>query len=234
MPVLQVLLFISILILAIIGIVYLIGLIPENIDLIAQWPTVSRNIREFLLMIESKLSIMSQMVSIIIGNFTHKQVYALNLMTFVKLGILIGICFVLVILVYFISRPIFFGMMSKNFEIKKRIGDDKPNKKHNKYLTFIDKEFKINLRTINISVNYLMVYIIVPILILFLNAMYKAMDTRQLGDLLIYTFNILLICLPLLASNALVATYYSREGRAGYMKKPNLFMPHIHYLLNWF
>lgn len=64
-----------------------------------------------------------------------------------------------------------------------------------------------------------MVYIIVPILILFLNAMYKAMDTRQLGDLLIYTFNILLICLPLLASNALVATYYSREGRAGYMKK---------------
>lgn len=218
-PVLQVLLFISILILAIIGIVYLIGLIPENIDLIAQWPTVSRNIREFLLMIESKLSIMSQMVSIIIGNFTHKQVYALNLMTFVKLGILIGICFVLVILVYFISRPIFFGMMSKNFEIKKRIGDDKPNKKHNKYLTFIDKEFKINLRTINISVNYLMVYIIVPILILFLNAMYKAMDTRQLGDLLIYTFNILLICLPLLASNALVATYYSREGRAGYMKK---------------
>ena len=45
------------------------------------------------------------------------------------------------------------------------------------------------------------------------------MDTRQLGDLLIYTFNILLICLPLLASNALVATYYSREGRAGYMKK---------------
>ena len=45
------------------------------------------------------------------------------------------------------------------------------------------------------------------------------MDTREVGNLLIYTFNVLLICLPLLSSNALVATYYSREGRTGYMKK---------------
>ena len=218
-PTIQVLLFLVLLALSIIGIVYLIGLIPNNIDLIAQWPTISRNIREFLLQVESKLAIMSQMVSIIIGSFTQSLVYVLNGMTFVKLLVLIVICGILFILVYFISRPIFFGMMAKNFEINKRITNDKPNKKHNKYFTFINKEFKINLRTIHISVNYLMVYIIVPILILFLNAMYKAMDTRTLGDLLIYTFNILLICLPLLASNALVATYYSREGRTGYMKK---------------
>ena len=109
--------------------------------------------------------------------------------------------------------------MSKNFEMNKSIDKHGSNKKRKKYFTFINKEFTINLRTINISVNYLMVYIIIPILILLLNKMFVAMDSSQMGYRLKYTFNILLICLPMLASNALVATYYSREGRAGYLKK---------------
>ena len=136
-----------------------------------------------------------------------------------KLFVLLLVNALLSFIVYYASRPLFFKMMSKNFEINKINVHDKKNTKKNRYLTFINKEFLINLRTIDISVNYLLVYIIVPIMILLLNKLYAAMDTKQLGDNLIYAFNVLLICLPMLASNALVATYYSREGRAGYMKK---------------
>ena len=50
-------------------------------------------------------------------------------------------------------------MMAKNFEINKKATQKKRNVKRNKYLTFIHKEFIINLRTIDISVNYLVVYI---------------------------------------------------------------------------
>lgn len=218
-PLVQFIVLIIILGLAIFGIVKLIGLIPDDINLISQWPTISKNIRAFLLAVEQKLSIMSELIRIIIGEKTQSLTYALSFVTGYKFLILIATNIVLFLDAYFISRPIFFKMMSKSFEINKKNTLNKTNRTQNKYLTFIDKEFKINIRTLNISVNYLIVYVIVPILILFLNTMYKAMDTRILGDMLIYTFNILLICLPLLASNALVATYYSREGRAGYIKK---------------
>lgn len=201
------------------GIVYLINLIPENIDLINQWPTISKHIRSFLLAVEERLYLMSELVHIIIGEKQPNLTYLIGLETLVKLVILFTVCLFILVLVYFISRPIFFSMMAKNFEINKKSDIKCDNKKHSKYVTFIFKELRINLRTSEISVNYLMIYIIVPILILFLNAMYKAMNTKELGDMLIYTFNILLICLPLLASNAFIATYYSREGRAGYIKK---------------
>lgn len=218
-PVLEVLLFMGLVGIIVYLIVYLIGLIPTNIDLLNQWPTVSKEIRNFLLLVEDKLPFMAQLVSILIGDITPKLTYALNVMSFVKLLVLIIICAVLSIMAYFISRPFFFSIMAKSFEINKRVGKDKPNKKHNKWITFVDKELKINLRNISISINYLIVYIAVPILILFLNVMYQAMNTREFGDLLTYTFNILMITLPLLASNSLVATYYSREGRAAYIKK---------------
>lgn len=218
-PIIEIIAFLAILVGAVLGIIYLIGLIPTDINLIKQWPTITKHIRSFLLAVEEKLTLMSQLVRIIIGERTQALVYRLNWFSFVKFLILILSNLVLFCLGYVISRPLFFKMMAKSFETDKKAGIIKPNHRQNKYLTFIDKEFKINIRTINISINYLIIYIIVPILILFLNTMYKAMNTRILGDMLIYTFNILLICLPLLASNALVATYYSREGRAGYIKK---------------
>lgn len=201
------------------GVVSLINLIPEKINLINQWPIIRANIRLFLRTSEEKLFITSELVYLIIGKkqITYRYTYTLN--TLLVFGIVLAICAVLIILVYFISRPIFFSMMTKNFENNKNQKNNGTNKKHSKYMTFINKEFIINLRTINISVNYLMVYIIVPILVLLLNRFYIAMETSPLGQRLIYTFNVLLILLPLLASNALVATYYSREGRAGYLKK---------------
>lgn len=212
-------LFIALLSFGIIVIVKLIALIPENIDLINQWPSIKEVIREFLMNAEKKLFLFSHLFYVIIGSKNRYLKYSYNWLTLVEFLAIIGVCALLILLVYLISRPIFFNMMAKNFEIKKSNHRNKPNRLHNKYSTFIYKEFAINLRTINISINYLLVYISVPILIMFLNAMYKAMDTRTLGDLLIYTFNILLICLPFLASNGLVATYYSREGRSGYLKK---------------
>lgn len=216
--ILEVILFVVLLIATASTIVYLINLIPENIDLQNQWPIIKEAIRSFLKAVEQKLFVFSHLLYSIIGSQENLK-YSFKLINFIEFGVTVLADVVLFILVYFISRPFFFNMMSKNFEIKKNKIEAKENKKRGKYATFIHKEFTINIRTMNISVNYLIVYIIVPILILFLNAMYKAMDTRRLGDLLIYAFNILLICLPFLASNALVATYYSHEGRTGYLKK---------------
>lgn len=217
--VIEVLLSLTILVLLVIGVTKLINLIPENIDLMNQFTPISIAIRNFLMALESKLVFMNQFVRIIIGEKQSSMVYSLEWISLFKFLVLILINCLLLIIAYAASRPLFFKMMSKNFEMNKSIHHHKANKKKNKYFTFINKEFLINLRTIDVSINYLIVYIVVPIMILLLNKLYAAMETKQLGDNLIYAFNVLLICLPILASNSLVATYYSREGRAGYMKK---------------
>ncbi len=220
-PVLKVILFIAILIGVFSGIIYLINLLPTDINLIGRFDKISIAISNFLFDFENKLSLITKMTYILIGEIPSygSVTYTINGMTFIKLGILISVCVVSFILVYFISRPIFFGMMAKNFEINKSNETSKPNKFHTKYGTFVNKEFMINLRTMNISINYLMTYMIIPILVLFINKIYMAMNLSNFGGILVKTFNMLIILLPLLASNALVATYYSSEGRAGYMKK---------------
>ena len=214
----EIIIFAVILVSVIIGVIYLINLLPERIDLINSWPIISRNIHDFLLAVERKLFVVSQLVYTFIGEKSNLHYY-INFLTIGKFLLLLVITAILILLVYFISRPIFFGIMSKNFETEKNETVVAKNKKRSKYFTFLNKELVINLRTLDISINYLIVYIVVPILILFINKLFNAMNPSSMGYRLIYAFNILLICLPMLASNALVATYYSSEGRAAYMKK---------------
>lgn len=200
--------------------VTLIGLIPDNINLLQDWNKISNWIRDFLLNVEKVLYPTKQLVHVLIGEHTGEAApFFLNWVSLIKFAILIGVDATLLALTFFLSRPLFFGMMAKNFEVNKDAVMTHKNRHHGKYFTFVNKEFKINLRTLSISVNYLMVYIITPILVLLLNALYKAMETNYRGDVLKCTFNVLIMCLPMLASNAMVATYYSREGRAGYLKR---------------
>ena len=216
----QIILFLVALALFIWGSVSLIGLIPSNINLLQDWGKVSNWIRDFLVNVEKYLVPVKQLVSILIGEHTGEAApFFLNWVTVIKFLILIGVNAVLLALTFFLSRPLFFGMMAKNFEMNKSMAMAHKNHHHGKYFTFVNKELKINLRTLSISVNYLMVYIVTPILVLLLNALYKAMETNYRGDVLKCTFNFLIMCLPMLASNAMVATYYSREGRAGYLKR---------------
>ena len=218
--ILQVILFGAILSFVIVIIIQLINLIPEKIDLINQWPTIKKWLYQFLVNVEYKLPPMRFLIRIIVGEQANiDSDCVINIMTVLKFGLLIVVNFALLIFVYLLARPLFFSIMAKNFETNKSRQVIHKNVRHSKYFAFVNKELKINLRTISISINYLMVYIVVPILILLLNALYGAMDLKYLGEILIFTFNILIICLPLLASNALVATYYSREGKAGYLKK---------------
>ncbi len=218
----QIILVVIICIAVIYGFIYLINILPPVIDLPNQWPAISEFIHKIILSVENRLVLISDMIYIIIGEkeFVGTGVkYSLNWYTLVKYLILIASCAILAVLAYFVSRPIFFNMMSKNFEINKSNSKPRKNKVHNKYITLVNKELKINIRSLDISINYILVYILVPILTLIINLLFKAMDLKNFGKLLTYAVNVLVIILPMLTSNALVATYYSREGRAGYMKK---------------
>lgn len=200
-------------------VIYGIGLIPENIDLVNQWPSIRKWIKDNLKAYEKSMNLFSQGIFIMIGNFVPTK-YVIQGTTFLKFLIFVfGLVF-LGGLVFFTSRPLFFYMMTKTFEFDKKEGNmEEKNIVRKPAITFVNKEFIINFRSIEISGSYISVYIIIPVLIYFLNSLFAAMNTKLSGQIMTYSFNLLLIILPLLASNSMIATLYSKEGRAGYMKK---------------
>lgn len=199
--------------------IYLINLIPVSIDLMKEWPNIRTGIMNFLTGFEKNHFIMTNLTRTLIGERKSYGFYSLSWWTLLKSFILIASVSILAVLNYFVSRPLFFKMMSKNFEFNKNKNDDGVNVKHSQFIAFNLKEFRISFRSLDISINYLSIYILIPILTLLLNKIFVAIERNNLGIRLSYAFNLLLILLPLLASNSLIATLYSKEGRAGYIKK---------------
>lgn len=89
--------------------------------------------------------------------------------------ILIAVVAVLICLAYLIIKPIFFSMLTKSFEFDKNLIDKEiENKVHKPFISFVNKEFRINFRTVEFSGNYIAIYIIIPVLILLLNNLFAA------------------------------------------------------------
>ena len=220
-PVLELISLLIVTTLIIIGVVNVINLIPDDIDLIMQWPAMRNTAQNFISDLCEKVLPFTFVVRMMFGKHGAGYLgYRLLGSCFVDFALLIGVFAVLILLCYLAIKPFFFYMMTKSFEFEKNVIDEpKPNKKREKYLTFINKELILSIRDIDISGSFLLIYILAPILLFFINNVYSAIATNLDGEMMIFGFNMLLMLLPYLASNSVIATIYSREGRAAYMKK---------------
>ncbi|MBP5308033.1 MAG: hypothetical protein J6Z34_02740 [Clostridia bacterium] len=220
-PVFKVVLFVVVAGALVWALAVIIGMLPENIDLINQGGTVLRNIKNFLLTFERTVVPASLLVYLITGQRRADLTYNVFAgRTFLIFAGLLAVTAVLIGIVFLVSRPLFFGMMSKSFEFEKKSVDrEKLNRKHGRMFAFLYKEFKLCIINEEVSLPFVAVYVAVPLLIFLLNKLYFAMDTRLKGQIMTYAFNLLIMLLPMLAGNAVIATLFSKEGRAGYVKK---------------
>ncbi len=197
-----------------------ISLIPNNINIVGTWGKLFWRIQDFLQMFASTFDPFNKIVLMIIGkyrNFKQTLFTSSTIPTFLVMILLIAIIFGLCML---IVKPLFFKMASKPFEYKKNIATKtKANRPLGKLQTSLKKEMMLNLRTPENLINGFAIFAILPISILLLNKIYSAMDTNLLGVNLTYSFNILVILLIVLSSNALVASLFSKEGATGYLNK---------------
>ena len=215
------------LIVAVVGgvvlVVLLIDLIPENIDLTMQWPAMKGSFQSFLRNFDKYAYPINFYVRAIFGEQTAKTGlthYSFSWLTPVKLLMTIGASGVLVGLIYLLIKPFYFKMMSKTFEFDKNpLSAEKHNVRHRKYVTFVNKDLKLSFRDFDVSGAYIAIYIIVPILLLFMDKVISAISTSLRGNNIALAVNVLLTILPLLASNSMIATFNSKEGRAAYYKK---------------
>ncbi len=93
------------------------------------------------------------------------------------------------------------------------------NFKSNSFLSIFVKDILTDIRTPGTIVSHFSLFIITPMAIALLNAIFRAINASFQGQSFTIAFNILIIMLITLSSNVSMASIYSREGNASYMLK---------------
>lgn len=216
---LQIIIYVLSVVAFVLGAVWLIGLIPPEINLIEQRGTIERYIMTGLNWCNDSLYPVNFMVTMLCG---YKMSLSYDLFVWqvpAYFGILVGIIAVLWVIGFVVSRPLFFSMMSKTFEFEKIPPKHKKlDIKHKKVFSFFKTQL-FSLARSGQAGTFIGMYVAVPVLIYLLNKIFASMDTRLKGVYMVYSFNLLIMLLPMLASNAVIATLYSRDGRAAYITK---------------
>ena len=204
----------------VVGLIFLIAAIPENIDIVGSWSTTYWEVQDFLASFSEIFVPFEWLAALAVGErygsanlmFTSTQWFSL-LGSIALIAAVIG-------LAYLIVRPLFFKMASTPFEYKKeRIDHAYKNKAHRAGASAILKEFKLNLKKKKKLFSLLCIVIGMPIAIYLLNQIFSAMDTRLAGANMAVAFNVLMILLIALSSSTSIAHIYSEEGASGYLNK---------------
>ena len=213
---------------SVIGIVSLINVIPANkgdISLVNQLAMIRNGISSFISDTAKALPPYKFMFRTIVGetsDFVINSQTVLN--TLILVGSIVGLFFIVILVI----KPFYFVMMTKTFEFDKQTTIyEKKNVVRKPKLAIVGKELKLVFRDFEISGSYLAVYVLTPVLLFLIDKVFLAMDIDYKGRMIGLAINIGLTLLPLLASSTVVATVYSREGRAAYIKKTKPIKPYF-------
>ena len=223
LQVLKFIIYAGLIVVATYGVVALIALIPTDIDMVQMLGPIQQKSAEIFRWCTKWVFPSNRITDIVIGfekvtptGYTYTIFRA---SVFIYFGIMVLGLAVLLAITFLITRPMFIKMVSSSFEFKKKILKiSKPNRRLNRALSLVKTEVASFIRSGLLS-SFISVYLVVPVLIFLINKIFGAINTRTSGTHMVYAFNLLLIVLPMLASNALISTIYSRDGRAIYVKK---------------
>ena len=201
--------------------VYVIGLIPKDLDLVRDWGKIYWNIQDFLKEFARIFVVFDFFLQLITGmvyNGTSFNLFTTNnLITF---AVCLGIIVLCLILINLLSKPLFLKMVSTPFEFKKNEKiKPKRNKKLASFPSAVIQQAKREIRTPSLIYSIAVVALLTPIAIFLQNKIIGAMDTRILGNYMGIAFNILIILLMMLSSNVVLASIFSQEGNSAYLNK---------------
>ena len=204
------------------GLVALIGVIPENFDLIGSWGTTFWQLQELFTNFVKTFAPFYWVVLAIVGVKYGVKINVVTLQTFINFVGIVAFIAIMLGLIILIVKPLFFHMVSIPFEFSKNVNlKPKQNKKSPAFWSAVKKEILLNYRTQNKLFSLIYVVIGTPLTILLLNKIYSAMDTRLSGAYMAIAFNVLMILLIVCSSNSAMAKVFSEEGASAYLNKTN-------------
>lgn len=203
-----------------IGTIFLINAIPANIDILGNWGTIFWDLQdlfsEFVINFYPLYRFTMAFVGFRYGisNVLFKPTQLITIL------IILAIIAVILTITYFLIRPLFFKMASKPFEYTKKVSlKSNKNKYHSAFVGSLKKEFLMTYRSSDKFTPLVLIAIVLPLAIFLLNKIFAAMDTRLSGTYMSMAFNVLLILLVALSTNAMVSKIYSEEGLSGFINK---------------
>ncbi len=206
----------------------LVAMIPPNINLIAQWNTITQEvIHPFLRDFTNLFSLYYSLTLMIVGGTLVISTNIFSGNALLIFAIVILILLVCIIVAFLLAKPLFFKMASKQFEFEKKVIPPKKNRVHGKLFSPLSQELKRNFRSSQYVVLIMLQLLLPAILVFLLNKLYAAMNTSFSGQMMTMGFNILVLYLSVLSFNNEFASIYSRDGNARFLEKTRPITPAI-------
>lgn len=197
--------------------IIVIGLIPEDINLVTSWVKVSKILRGFIDWFTETFGIFYAFTVFLCGKFNGLTFNFWSTYSWAVFLVMLAVIIAFTAFNLFVSRPIYLKMIAKSFEFSAGNGKKGKNKTSSQNLASAKYETKKLIRLPEIVSASVLSLVIAPITVYALNTIFAAIKTRTLGDIMIVGFNMLIICLFVLSHNVSVGSIYSRDGESWYI-----------------
>ena len=209
------------------GIFTLIGLMPENMNIAGRWGTISLTIQSWLDTFAHWVQPINLINLMIMGGTAEIRSGLFTINTLWGMLITVGTVAVCIALAYFVARPLFLQMASKQFEYEKKSLASKSNDVHSNKLAPFVYEMKRSFRSSRYVLKLIVSLLILPIAVFFLNKTYAAMNTRLSGQYMTVAFTMLISLLIVTSDNVSYASVYSIDGSARPIAKTQPINPQL-------
>ena len=192
----------------------LVNRIPENINIMGSWGSITASIKAFLDGFCNLFTPFYMLCKMVVGGtlLISSRLFTFN--TFIYLGLAILVIAVMFFASFFLARPLFFKMVSSQFEYEKLILKPKKNKVHSASLSPFFETLKMTMRSSTEVFSLAVQFLAPPIAVFLLNKIYGAMNTSFIGQSMTRAFSLLVMLATALTFNADYANVYSKEGIA--------------------
>lgn len=211
------------------GLVNLINLIPENIDIQGTWPTIYLGIQSFLNGFANVFKPYYYLTKMMVGGTLRIYTHLFGLDTLLIFVSFLACLTALLVISFAVAKPLFVKMASKQFEFEKAIVPPKKNKTHKKRIAPYVESINMSFRSTRFIIGTFTELVLPAIAILFLNKVYAAMNTNYTGQLMTTAFNFLVMLVLSVSFNNEYATVYSKEANARNLIKTRPIAP-VHVL----
>lgn len=209
------------------GLISLISVMPENINIAGRWGTISLTIQQWLEKFASWVKPLDYINLMIIGGDAEIRHGLFTLNSLWGALIVVGTIVVCIGLAYLLARPLFFKMAASQFEFEKSSKAHGVNKTHKSKFAPLVYEMKRSFRSSRYVIRMIVSLLLLPIAIFLLNKTYAAMNTRLNGQYMTLAFSMLIALLIVTSDNVSYASVYSVDGAARPIAKTQPIIPQI-------
>lgn len=194
------------------GVIKLIGVIPENINLIKTYATFANDVNDFLKWFNSNFFVSSSITAMFCGVKSGPVTRLFSWNSLIVPVCLIAATALLVFANMMVSKPFYTKMISAASHNTKPKSSEKKNVEKGRLVSVVRYELLRIVRDEKQVVSSIISIVVMPLIILLFNRVYKSIDLSNFGILLTSMFNYFFVMVVVTSHNISTSYIYSKDG----------------------